>query len=84
MTITLDLAPELQAELARQAEAQGVGIDAYAVSLIETAARNSKLEAALQPPDVAEAIETLRNFGKAHHLSLGDMTIRQLRHEARP
>jgi hypothetical protein len=32
----------------------------------------------------AAAIERLRNFGKTHRLSLGGMTIRELRHEARP
>jgi Arc/MetJ-type ribon-helix-helix transcriptional regulator len=31
-----------------------------------------------------EAIERLRTFGKTHGLSLGDITIRELRHEARP
>lgn len=31
-----------------------------------------------------EAIERLRIFGKTHGLSLGGMTIRELRHEARP
>ena len=30
------------------------------------------------------AIERLENFGKTHHLSLGGMTIKQLRDEARP
>ncbi len=30
------------------------------------------------------AIERLKNFGKRHQLSLGAMTIRQLRDEARP
>jgi len=30
------------------------------------------------------AIESLRAFGKTHGLSLGGMTIRDLRHEARP
>ena len=32
----------------------------------------------------AAAIERLRAFGKTHRLSLGGMTIRELRHEARP
>lgn len=41
------------------------------------------------PPPQAEqdrlaAIERLATFGKRHRLSLGDITIRQLRHEARP
>ena len=30
------------------------------------------------------AIERLKNFGEAHQLSLGGMTIKQLRDEARP
>ena len=38
------------------------------------------------PParDVVEAIERLKNFGKTYGLSLRGMTIRELRHEARP
>ena len=31
-----------------------------------------------------EAIEQLRTFGKTHGLSLGGMTIRELREQARP
>jgi hypothetical protein len=34
--------------------------------------------------DVVEAIERLKVFGKTHGLSLRGMTIRELRHEARP
>ena len=30
------------------------------------------------------AIERLKNFGRTHHLSLGGMTIKQLRDEGRP
>ena len=30
------------------------------------------------------AIERIRNFGKTHQLSLGGMTIKELRDEARP
>ena len=86
-TITIELAPELQAELARQAATQGIGIDAYAASLIEGAAYRAI--AAEEAPsstlyrEVFEAIETLKGFGKTHHLSLGGMTIREQRHEAR-
>jgi hypothetical protein len=39
MTITVDIAPEVQAELARQAAAGGWAIEAYAASLLEGAAR---------------------------------------------
>ena len=35
-------------------------------------------------PEVLEAIERLRGFGRTHQLTLGDSTIRQLREEARP
>lgn len=31
-----------------------------------------------------EAIERLKTFGRKHGLSLAGMTIRELRHEARP
>ena len=34
--------------------------------------------------DVVEAVEPLKVFGKTHGLSLQGMTIRELRHEARP
>jgi hypothetical protein len=39
MTITVDIAPEVQAELARQAAAQGRAVEAYAASLLEGAVR---------------------------------------------
>jgi len=37
MTITLDIRPEVQAELARRAAARGRGIEAYAASLLDEA-----------------------------------------------
>ena len=88
MTITMQLGLELQAELARQAAAHGMGIDAYAASLLEEAAHlpsaNGKPDSSPPAKDVAEAIERLRVFGKTHGLSLCGMTIHELRHEARP
>ena len=56
MTITLDIAPELQAELARQAATRGVGLDAYPTSLLETAAR-LPAPVADKPEPSREAIE---------------------------
>jgi hypothetical protein len=38
MTITVDIRPEVQAELARQAAAHGRALEAYAASLLEEAA----------------------------------------------
>jgi hypothetical protein len=39
MTITVDIRPEVQAELARQAASRGSAIEAYAASLLEEAAQ---------------------------------------------
>jgi plasmid stability protein len=39
MTITVDIAPEVQAELSRQAAAHGRAVEAYAASLLEEAVR---------------------------------------------
>jgi hypothetical protein len=39
MTITVDIRPEVQAELARQAAARGHALEAYATRLLEDAAR---------------------------------------------
>jgi hypothetical protein len=88
MTITIELAPELQAELARQAATQGVKLDVYAAGLLENAAHRpvapDKTQASPPAGKVVEAIERLKSFGKTHGLSLGGITIRELRHEARP
>jgi hypothetical protein len=68
MTITIELAPELEAELARQAATRGVEIDVYAAGLLEAAAHRSAAPDKTQicPPaaEVVEAIERLRSFGK--------------------
>ena len=88
MTITIEIAPELREELARQAATRGIAIDAYAASLLESATHSlvasGKPEPSPPPPEVIGAIERLKTFGKTHGLSLGGMTIRELRHEARP
>jgi len=39
MTITVDIRPEVRAELARQAAAQGRAVEAYVAGLIEEAVR---------------------------------------------
>jgi hypothetical protein len=50
MTITLDIRPETQDELARQAAAHGLGVDAYAASLLEEEAD----AASVKPPSAAK------------------------------
>ena len=86
MTITIELAPELQAQLARQAATHGVELDVYAASLLEGAA-NGPLH--LTNPLHLRPLRGHRRdraaqASEATVPSLGGMTIRQLRHEARP
>jgi hypothetical protein len=88
MTITIEIGLELEAELARQAAARGVGIDAYAANLLGEAAHLPTAPGKPKSPppakDIVEAIERIEVFGKTHGLSLRGTTIRELRHEARP
>ena len=44
MTITVDISPEVQAELARQAAARGSAVEAYAATLLEEAVHPSARE----------------------------------------
>jgi hypothetical protein len=59
MTITLDIRPETKEELARQAAARGLGVGAYAASLLEEAAH----AASDKPLPAAVAKGYLRHFG---------------------
>ena len=64
MTITIDIRPEVQAELARQAAAQGRAIEAYAASLLEEAAH---LPAGASRLDRDRLENTLREMGQFSH-----------------
>jgi hypothetical protein len=51
MTLTVDIKPESQAELARQAAAQGIGVELYAAHLLEQAAHvPEELGSQAEPP----------------------------------
>jgi len=43
MTITIDIKPEIEAELARQAEIRGMDVHAYAATILEQAATPTQL-----------------------------------------
>jgi hypothetical protein len=63
MTITLDIRPEVQAELARQAAAQGRAIEAVAAALLEGAVNPISAQ---QPATAqAEATQPERRTGRA-------------------
>ena len=63
MTITLDIKPEIEAELSRQAAAQGLGIDEYAVTLLEEAAQATSVKPSLSmAKDMVELFAPLRGL----------------------
>ncbi len=66
MTITLDIRPETQDELARQAAAHGLGVDAYAASLLEEAAH----AASVNPTAPATAKDMVELFAPLRGLDL--------------
>ena len=73
--------PEVEALIKRRLE---TGAFKDAEDVILQALRSSESGAIGTDERRREAIERLRTFGKKHGLSLGGMTIRELRHEARP
>jgi hypothetical protein len=65
MTITLDISPEVQAELARQAASRGREFEAYAASLLEDAANKSvaaRPRTPLPAEDMVELFAPLRGL----------------------
>lgn len=66
MTITLEIRPELQDELARQAAAHGMEIDSYAASLLEEAAHIAAVGGTKASPlpakDMVELFAPLRGL----------------------
>jgi plasmid stability protein len=68
MTITVDIRPEVQAELARQAAAQGRAIEAHAASLLENAVHlpaerpHSPTGRAAQAASLMELFEPVRGL----------------------
>ncbi len=64
MTITIEINSELQRELARQAAARGLEVDAYAASLLEEAAHAASPTAKSEVPakDMVELFAPLRGL----------------------
>lgn len=79
MTITVDIKPEVQAELARQAAAQGCAIEAYAANLLEGAVHGNGTTFDKDRAQAAAA--RIREERKG--VTLGGLTIRQLIDEGR-
>jgi hypothetical protein len=83
MTITVDIKPEVQAELARQAASHGQEIDAYAASLLEQAVhpRGHANGTSFDEGRAQAAAGRIRELRQG--ITLGGLTIRQLIDEGR-
>jgi hypothetical protein len=80
MTVTLHLKPEVEEGLLARAQASGMALEEYLLSLAEQAV----LQAA--PGDAAqtmreEAVRRMLEFGEKYHLMLGEPITRKLLHE---
>ena len=73
--------PEVEALINRRLE---TGSFRDAEDVILQALKSSETEAQASDEKRQEAIERLMAFGRKHGLTLGGMTIRELRDEARP
>jgi hypothetical protein len=62
MTITVDIAPEVQAELVRQATALGCPVEAYAASLLEGAVRPPAGAHRLSPERLENTFREMAEF----------------------
>jgi hypothetical protein len=81
MTITVDVRPEVQAELARQAAVQGRPIEAVAASLLEGAV-HVRSTRAFDRERARATGERIRELRKG--VTLGGLSIRELIDEGRP
>jgi len=62
MTIKLDIQPEVQAELARQAAAHGSGLESYAASLLEEAIQVPASAASLDQQRFENTLREMAQF----------------------
>jgi hypothetical protein len=83
MTVTLHLKPEVEAPLLAQAQASGMALEEYLLSLAEEAALQATPSKTTLTGRVAreEAVRRMLEFGEKYHLSLGEPITRKLLHE---
>ena len=85
VTVTLNLRPEVEAGLIAQAEAHGVTLEEYLLSMVEGAALSSSRAISSTGrkgmPAREAAVRRMLEFGDRYHLSLGEPVTRTLLHE---
>lgn len=82
MTIQLELRPEVEAELARQAAARGSALEVYAASLLEQAAGVPVSSGQYDRERTRAAVARIRELRQG--VTLGGLNIRDLIDEGRP
>ncbi len=65
MTIMIEIKPEVEAELSRQAAAQGVDVNAYAASLLEEAAHSPSVAKTAAHSESTNPRKSLRDVFEA-------------------
>ena len=81
MTITLNLKPEVEAGLLAQAQASGISLEEYLLSVVEAAIPAKREANRTERSEREEAVRRMLEFGEKHHLSFGEPVTRQLLHE---
>jgi hypothetical protein len=82
MTIQVQLRPEVESELARQAAAHGRALESYAASLLEKAAGLSTFSPPYDRERARAAAARIRKLREG--VTLGGLKIRDLINEGRP
>lgn len=81
MTVTLHLNPELEASLLTRAQASGMALEEYLLSLVEEAAMSPSKGSNQADNTPEEAVRRMLEFGEKYRLSLGEPVTRDLLHE---
>jgi len=79
MTVTLNLKPEVEAGLLARAQASGMALEEYLLSLVEGAAAQATDRVTTSVRE--NAVRSMLEFGEKYHLSLGEPITRKLLHE---
>lgn len=78
MTVTLNLKPELEADLLARARASGMGLEEYLLSLVEGA---TAVHPHVSQMERTNAVRRMMEFSNKYRLSLGQPVTRELLHE---
>jgi hypothetical protein len=78
--IQIQLKPEIEAQIAAEAQARGLAIDRYIEELVETRPAVDKVT----DSDRRQAVEDMLAFTREYGLTLGGASIEDLIHEGHP